>query len=259
MNVRAVVIDDEPAARRGVQLLAATDPDLQLVGEAADARSGLELCRELKPDLVFLDVQMPHGTGFDVVAGLPSEASPAVIFVTAYDEYALKAFEVSAADYLLKPFEDSRFRAAVAKAKGDLRLRRLERGLDARLEQIAQHVQTPAAVPESDRILIKSAGEIFFLKPADVDWIEAEGDYMQVHAGGKTYPVRETMAKLSARLDSRRFIRIHRSTLVNIDRVSRIRPAQGGDYTVVLADGTELKLSRGHHESLATLLGRNST
>lgn len=234
MNVRAVVIDDEPAARRGVQLLAAADPELQLVGEAGDARAGLELCRQTKPDLVFLDVQMPLGTGFDLVAGLAAEATPAVIFVTAYEEHALKAFEVSAADYLLKPFEDARFHSAVAKAKTEIRLRR----------------------PAPDRILIKSAGEIFFLKPAEVDWIEAEGDYMQVHAGGKSYPVRETMAKLSARLDARQFLRIHRSTLVNVDRVARIRPAQGGDYTVVLADDTELKLSRGHHESLAALLGR---
>lgn len=259
-RLRTVIIDDEPAARRGVRLLLARDARVVVVGEASSGTEALVLIRREKPDLVFLDVQMPDGDGFEVLRQLGTEHAPAVVFVTAYDEHALRAFEVNAVDYLLKPYDDARFFAAVARAAETIRRRRTD-GVNERLVQLLDYLQTTGAnrtpgpaEAESERILIKSSGEIFFLKACEIDWIEAEGDYMKFHVGGRAHLMRETMARLEARLDPARFIRIHRSTIVNLDRVRKLSPSFGGDYTVVLHDGTSLKLSRGYHERIDTLL-----
>jgi two-component system LytT family response regulator len=254
-RIRTVIVDDEPAARRGVRLLLERDDAIDIVGEAASGAEAAELILREKPALAFLDVQMPGGDGFDTLAKVGPAAAPVVVFVTAYNEHALRAFEVSAVDYLLKPYDDTRFTAALQRAK-DAVWRRDVAPMDERLHQLLHYLQAGAAPPpaRNDRILVKSSGEIFFLKPDEIDWIEAEGDYMKFHVGGRAHLMRETMARLEARLDPKQFIRIHRSTIVNVDRLRKLSPSFAGEYAVVLHDGTKLKLSRGYHERIATLL-----
>ncbi len=259
-RIRAIIVDDEPAARRGIRLLLERDGGVDVVGEAGTGSEAAELIRREKPDLAFLDVQMPGGDGFEALAEVGPEAAPAVVFVTAYDEHALRAFEVNAVDYLLKPYDDLRFGAALQRAKSEVRRRQADQ-VNARLTQLLDYLQqngraAPAGrdEPAGDRILLKSSGEIFFLKADEIDWIEAEGDYMKFHVGGRAHLMRETMARLEARLDPKRFIRIHRSTIVNIDRLRKLSPSFAGEYAVILHDGTKLKLSRGYHERIAALL-----
>lgn len=257
-RVTAVIADDEPAARRGLRMLLEADGGVQVVGEAASGPEAVDIVTRLKPDLLFLDVQMPGCDGFQVIDRLGLAGTPAVVFVTAYDEHALRAFEVNAIDYLLKPYDDARFAAALQRARSELRLRQTD-NVNARMQQLLDYLQNsstgaPATDSGSDRILIKSSGEIFFLKAEEIDWIEAEGDYMKFHVGGKTHLMRETMARLEERLDPKRFIRIHRSTIVNIDRLRKLSPSFAGEYAVVLHDGTKLRLSRGYHERIAALL-----
>jgi two-component system LytT family response regulator len=254
-RVRTVVVDDEPAARRGLRLLLERDPLIEIVGEAMGGVEAAELIERQCPDLAFLDVQMPGLDGFEVLERVGPEQRPVTVFVTAHDDYALRAFEVNAVDYLLKPFDDARFSSALRRAKEEVRYRQMG-NVDERLSQLLRYLQTARLAPaeNSDRILVKSSGEIFFLKPEEIDWIEAEGDYMKFHVAGKSHLMRETMARLEARLDAKRFIRIHRSTIVNLDRVRKLSPSFSGEYAVVLQDGTKLKLSRGYHERIASLL-----
>jgi two-component system, LytTR family, response regulator len=258
-RIRAIIVDDEPTARRGVRLLLERDHSVDIVGEASTGTEAAELIKREKPDLAFLDVQMPGLDGFEALSKVGAAAAPAVIFVTAYDEHALRAFEVHAVDYLLKPYDDARFSAALQRGKEEVRRRQTD-GVNARLVQLLDYLQqnggSAAQVAEKpgERILIKSSGEIFFLKAEEIDWIEAEGDYMKFHVSGRTHLMRETMARLEARLDPKRFIRIHRSTIVNIDRLRKLSPSFAGEYAVILNDGTKLKLSRGYHERIATLM-----
>lgn len=256
-RIRTIIVDDEPAARRGVRLLLERDTLVEIVGEATTGSEAAELIRRTKPDLAFLDVQMPGGDGFAALQQIGAEAAPAVVFVTAYDEHALRAFEVNAVDYLLKPYDDTRFTAALQRAKEAVRRRQSDR-VNARLVQLLDYLQhaAPAVAtePAGDRILIKSSGEIFFLKAEEIDWIEAEGDYMKFHVNGRTHLMRETMARLEARLDPKQFIRIHRSTIVNIDRLRKLSPSFAGEYAVILHDGTKLRLSRGYQERITALL-----
>jgi two-component system LytT family response regulator len=253
--IRTVIVDDEPSARRGLRLLLDRDPEMRVVGEAASGEEALKLIRQERPDLVLLDVQMPAGDGFEVLKGIERQAMPAVIFVTAYDEYALRAFDVNAVDYLLKPYDDARFSEALRRGKDAVRSRRTV-PIDERITRLVDYLQQGAPPGLSDRILLRSSGEVFFLKPEEIDWIEAEGDYMKFHVAGRTHLMRETMVRLSSRLDARRFVRIHRSTIVNIDRVHKLSPSYAGDYTVHLRDGTKLKLSRGFHDNLAGILNQ---
>src|SRR4051812_10558054 len=258
-RIRTVIVDDEPTARRGVRLLLERDGGVDIVGEASGGAEAAELIAREKPDLAFLDVQMPGCDGFAALARVSPAAAPAVVFVTAYDEHALHAFEINAVDYLLKPYDDARFAAALARAKDAVR-RRNSDSVNARITQLLDYLKDdrgPVSGKDdasTDRILIKSSGEIFFLKPEEIDWIEAEGDYMKFHVAGRTHLMRETMARLETRLDPKRFIRIHRSTIVNIDRLRKLSPSFAGEYAVILHDGTKLKLSRGYHERIATLL-----
>lgn len=253
-RIRTVIVDDEPAARRGLRLLLERDPQVEVVGEAADGAAAAQLIRRLQPDLLFLDVQMPGGDGFETLARVGVAAAPVVVFVTAHDEHAVRAFEVNAIDYLLKPFDDARFEAALQRAKTALRQRQ-PAGADARLEQLLRYWDERAhGAALQDRIVVKTSGEILFLRADEVDWIGADGDYVRFHAGERNYLMRETMAELEARLDPRRFVRIHRSTIVNLDRVHKLSPTFTGEYAVVLRDGTKLKLSRGYHDRLAPLL-----
>ncbi len=259
-RIRTIIVDDEPTARRGIRLLLERDGGVEVVGEASGGAEAVDLILREKPELAFLDVQMPGCDGFEALAKLDAAATPAVIFVTAYDEHALRAFEVNAVDYLLKPYDDARFAAALQRGKDEVRRRQAD-NVNSRLTQLLDYLQQSGEraapsrdEPAGDRILLKSSGEIFFLKADEIDWIEAEGDYMKFHVAGRAHLMRETMARLEARLDPKRFIRIHRSTIVNIDRLRKLSPSFAGEYAVILHDGTKLKLSRGYHERIASLL-----
>ena len=261
-KIRALIADDESAARRGLRLLLERDPEVTVVAEVATGSEAVKRILADKPDLVFLDVQMPEMDGFKVLQAVNGSHVPVIIFVTAFDEHALKAFEVNAVDYLLKPFDDDRFMAALRRAKTEIQHRQTDL-LGAKLNHLLSYLESGREIQPphgrsdtrgADRILLKSGGEIFFLKADEIDWIEAEGDYMKFHTGGRTHLLRETMARLESRLDAKKFIRIHRSTIVNIDRVKKLSPSFAGEYAVILADGTKLKLSRGYHERLQEVL-----
>jgi len=253
-RVRTIIADDEPAARRGLRLLLERDPGVEVVGEAAGGLDAVELIGRVHPDLAFLDVQMPGCDGFEALARVGAEAAPAVVFVTAYDEHALRAFEFSAVDYLLKPFDDARFASALERAKDAVRRRRAD-AEDVRLVRLMDRLQRGGDA--NDRILLKSSGEIIFLKAAEIDWIEADGDYVKFHLGGRSHLMRGTMAALEARLDPVRFVRIHRSTIINTDRLRKMSPSFAGEYEVVLLDGTKLRMSRGYHGRVAAALGNS--
>lgn len=235
-RLRALVVDDEPLARSNVLLLLRDNPDVEIIGEYGTAREGLEAIRQHKPDLVFLDVRMPEYDGFDILEMLGGEAPPSVIFVTAYDEYALKAFEAGALDYLLKPFSNTRFARALDRAR--------------------QRVATRKIPARLDRIGVKSPGGVTFLNAAEIDWIEAADYYASLHVGHKTHLLRRSMNELESDLDPERFCRIHRSTIVNLDRVRELRFGGEGEYEILLADGTRLRLSRRYRKDLQARLDR---
>lgn len=261
--IRALIVDDEPAARAAITTLLADDPEIRIVGECADGRSALEAVEANAPDLLFLDVQLPEMDGFTMLRQLNGVDLPAVVFVTAYDQYALQAFEVHALDYVLKPFDDQRFREAVTRVKRQIRqgkLGALSEQLLALLESGAGH--RTSAPPPSDRqylkrLVIKSGGRVTLLGVKDIDWIEADGDYVKVHVGRAWHLLRETMKHLEAQIDPTRFVRIHRSTIVNIERIKELQPYFRGEYVLILQDGSSLKLSRGYKEHLEQALGRS--
>jgi two-component system LytT family response regulator len=241
VTLRVLIADDEPLARQRLEDLLASEPDLEIVGEASGGAEAVEKIAELRPDLVFLDVQMPGLTGMQVAETVGTEM-PVTVFVTAYDQYALKAFELAAVDYLVKPFDDERFEQTLRRARELVEMRR---------------AAMPAAEPEEflDTIAVESRGEIRAVPVAKIDYITASGPYAELHVGEKTFLVRERMHKLEERLDPRQFFRAHRSSIVRLDRVEAILRGQGGDYGVRLKDGTELSLSRNRREPLEKLLG----
>ena len=257
--IRALVVDDEPAAREAIRALLADDPDIRVVGECADGPTALDAIRGEPPDLLFLDVQMPEMDGFTLLRQLDPAELPVVVFVTAYDQYALRAFDVHALDYLLKPFDDERFRGAVALAKQRVR----EGKLGALSEQLAALLDGIARPPAPrngqylKRLAIKAGGRVTILGVKDIDWIQAEGDYVKIHAGRAWHLLRETMKHLETQFDPARFVRIHRSTIVNVERIKELQPYFRGEYVVILLDGTSLKLSRNYKEHLEAALGRN--
>jgi two-component system, LytTR family, response regulator len=235
-RLRALVVDDEPLARSNVTVLLERHADIELIGECGSGAEALETVRNTKPDLIFLDVQMPECDGFDVLEILGADLPPAVIFVTAYDEYALRAFEAGVLDYLLKPFDDARFTLAVERAK----------------EKLARHDSKRAA--QIDRIAVKSAGQVRFVEIREIDWIEAADYYACLHVGTKTHLLRRSMTDLGRKLDAQIFCRIHRSTIVNLDRVRGIDFDQSGEYAAILGDGTRLRLSRRYRKELQSRL-----
>jgi two-component system LytT family response regulator len=251
-TIRTLIVDDEPLARERVRSLVAGQPGLEVIGEASDGEQAIEAIVHgiggQQPDLVFLDVQMPRRTGFEVIQEIGADRMPAVVFVTAYDQYALRAFEVNAVDYLLKPFDRERFEDAVGRARKQLEA---EDGgaLKTQLMQLVRDLQPPTA-PKQDRLVVKSGGRLFFLRADEIDWIEAAGNYVRVHAGKDAHLLRETMNAIEARLDQKMFLRIHRSRIVNMERVKELHPWFNGDYAVILRDGTKLMLSRGYREKL---------
>lgn len=251
MTIRAVIVDDEPLARERIRSLIGQEPDVEVVGEAGDGTSAVDLVRRAKPDLMFLDVQMPGLDGFGVLQALEGAVPPAVVFVTAYDQYALQAFDVHALDYLLKPFNGRRFKKAMQRARTDL-ARDSGPEVNERLLSLLEGLRSDRRPPE--RIVLKSAGRVSFLKVDEVDWVEAEGNYVRLHVGPNSHLLRETMKNIEGRLDPDRFIRIHRSTIVNTDRIKELHPLFHGEYAVILRDGTRLTASRGPDNKLRRLL-----
>jgi len=250
--IRTLIVDDEQMARASLRVLLGGDPDIELVGECGSGRDAVTAIAAAAPDLVFLDVQMPRMNGFEVLEAV-GEARPfVVVFVTAYDSYAVEAFDVQAVDYVLKPFDDRRFHRALERAKDQIR--------HARLDHLASelvHVVSGAPAERGDpaeRIAIRDGARTVFVALGDIDWIEAADYYVQLHVGARSYLHREPMRDLEARLDPRRFMRIHRSAIVALDRIAELRPSAHGDHCVRLRDGTELKLSRARRSRLRALL-----
>ncbi len=249
-TIRTVIIDDERLARQRIRRMLTNSPDFEVIAEFENSQHGLEYLEDTGADLLFLDVQMPGLDGFALLEALDPARMPIVIFVTAYDEYALRAFEYHAFDYLLKPFDQTRFEKALDRARKQLTSQdsKNEKLLNL-LNEIRQRNQEPA------RFAIKTPGRVFFVRQEDIDWIEAADNYVNLHVGADTHLIRETMNSLEGRLDSRKFLRIHRSTIVNAERIKELRPWFHGEYVVLLKDGTELTLSRTYREKILSLLG----
>jgi two-component system LytT family response regulator len=250
-KIRTVVVDDEPVARERIVGLLNQEKDIEVVGEYSDGTQAVSAIQQQHPDLVFLDVQMPACDGFGVIQQLGPEQVPAVVFVTAYDEYALRAFEVHAIDYLLKPFGRDRFAQTLQHAREHLERRRAG-DLGKRLMALVQDIKPEPQ--KLDRLVVKSGGRVFFLRTQEIDWIEAAGNYVRLHVKGETYLFRETMNAMERRLEKAQFVRIHRSHLVNADRIRELLPGNG-EHVVVLRNGVRLTLSRGYRERLTAQTG----
>jgi two-component system LytT family response regulator len=258
MTMRAIIVDDEELARRGIRTLLKRAGDVEIVSECGNVDEAIRAISATEPELVYLDVQLQGNTGFDIIAALPGTKCPHVIFVTAFDRFAVRAFEIHALDYLLKPVNEGRFNASLARARaavagvGDESM--IRRLWQMTKELRASPGQSASAV--ADRIPVKSQGRVIILNVADIDWVGADGDYVSVHVGSKSWLLRETIAGAEARLALSGFVRTHRSTLVNIYRVRELLPLSKGEFTIVLLDGTELKLSRNYRFALERLLGK---
>ncbi|MGH7565734.1 MAG: LytR/AlgR family response regulator transcription factor [Gemmatimonadota bacterium] len=266
--IRALIVDDEPPARENLRVLLEGEPEVEIVGERASGAGAVEAIKSLQPDLVFLDVQMPGMDGFDVIEAVGAERMPVVVFVTAYDRYALQAFEARALDYLLKPFDDRRFAETLARARERI-WERGESDLARRLVSLIEERggaerripagRRSAAEPPARRLrhlTVRERDRVVVLRVDDVDRFEAAGDYVEVHAGGKVHLLDDTMKSLEARLDPGRFVRIHRSHIVRVERIRELHPFFHGDYVVVLRDGTKVRLARGRRAALERALGR---
>lgn len=247
MTIRTIIVDDVELARERVKILLG-DPEIEVVAECENGREAIEAIRNLEPDLVFLDVQMPKIGGFDVIATVGVERMPAVIFVTAYDEFALRAFETGAIDYLLKPFDEDRLSKAVARAKRQIRREDAPADIEDRLRKLLKDVRTEPQYLK--RIPVKSARGTTLVLVEEIDWIASAGHYLELHAGRETHLIREKLSHIETRLDPELFMRIHRSTIVNLDRIKSLHPLFNGDQIVILKDGRELNLSRTYHERL---------
>ena len=255
MKIRVLLVDDEPLARERVRKLLAKEPDVELLGECADGASAVQMIREHAPDLVFLDVQMPELDGFGVLERLGSFTLPAVVFITAHDQFALKAFEIHAVDYLLKPFDAARFQTTLERVR--VILRGKKRGdLDVRLAALLSEVRPEEKPRALERIAVKSSGRVVFVKVEDIDWIEAADNYVSLHLGTEEHLHRETMATIEGQLPAAKFMRISRSTIVNVDRIKELQPLFHGEYAVLLRNGTRLTLSRSYRDKIDQLISR---
>jgi two-component system LytT family response regulator len=259
MSIRTLIADDEPLALEGLEMALGGIGDVEIVARCSDGQSAVQAIRELRPDLVFLDVRMPGLTGFGVVETVGPAEMPAVIFLTAYDEFAVDAFRVNAIDYLLKPIDNEVLRDSVDRA----RRRIVEADIASRAEQLRELLgsvvsgyEARAAPPADDlsRVVVRSAGRVQLLDPGDIRWVEADGDYVTVHAAGKAHLVRDSMKGMEARLAPHGFQRVHRSSLVNLRCVRELVATDSGDYQIVLDDGTVLRLSRNYRDALYAAL-----
>lgn len=251
--IRTLIIDDESLARERIREMLASDPQIEIIAACANGKEAIEAIQLHSPDLVFLDVEMPGIDGFGVLEALPRDRIPTIIFVTAYDQYAVRAFDVYALDYLLKPFDKERFDKALARAKAQISSERSD-ALSQRILNALEEIKTRPV--HLERLVIKMNGHVFFIKAEEIDWLEAEGNYVRLHAGKESYLLRDTIIALESQLDPRRFIRVHRSAIVNIDRITELQPWFHGEYRIILSEGVQLTLSRTYREKLHELLGR---
>jgi two-component system LytT family response regulator len=252
-KIRTLIVDDEPLARERIVDMLLGDADVEIIGECGDGLAAVAAIEAHNPDLLFLDVQMPELDGFDVLEAI--EQTPMIVFVTAYDQYALRAFEVHALDYLLKPFDRERFDKALQRVKYQIARERagtMNRELAALLADLKSRPKP------LERLVIKASGRVFFLRVDEIDWIEAAANYVRLHAGKDAHLLRETINGLAAKLDPDKFLRIHRSIIVNLERVKELQPWFHGDYVVILQDGTRLTSSRNYRERLRKLLGKSA-
>ena len=250
-RIRAVIADDETLARKFIRRMLKDEPDVEIIGECANGKAAVSMIRSEKPDLIFLDVQMPEKDGFAVLQSIPE--LPEIIFTTAYEQYAIRAFELHALDYLLKPFDQARFRDAIRHAKGRLRSKRdkdVERQINALLQSVEKKPQY------LERLVIKSGGRISFLSTDEINWIEADDKYVLLHTGRINPMVRQTLNAMEAQLDPKKFKRIHRSAIVNVARIKELQPMFNGEHSVLLEDGTKLTLTRSYKDKLFDLLGK---
>ena len=247
MKLRALIVDDEPLAREWVRGAVAEDRDLEVIGESGNGFEAAEAIRRLKPDLVFLDVQMPGLDGFGVLEALSPEEIPAIVFVTAFDQYAVRAFEAQAVDYLMKPFSRERLEEAVRRVRELLKGRSLEDFRES-VAKIIEKIRRDRSYPEW--VLLKADGKNVFVKVKDIDWIESSRNNVRIHVGTTVYLLHETTSAIAQRLDPRKFLRIHRSSIVNIERIKELHPWFNGDYAVILRDGTQLTLSASYRDRL---------
>ena len=251
--VRVLIADDELLARKFIRRMLKQDPEVEIVGECSNGAEAVATIRNEKPDLVFLDVQMPEMNGFAVLDAVKLDHLPEIIFTTAYEAYAVRAFELHALDYLLKPFDQARFKAALRYAKERFHSQENE---EKRL-QIGTLLESIRAQKQYlDRIIIRADGRITFLQTREIDWLEADDKYVHLHSGKGTRMVRQTLSALESQLDPRKFLRVHRSTMVNVDRIKELQPLFNGEHSLVLEDGTRLTLSRKYKDKLFELLGR---
>jgi len=252
-HIRVLIVDDEPVARRGLRNQLKKAGDIEVIGEAGNGRDAIETIIQTRPDLVFLDVQMPLLDGFRVIETLTAEhLPPAIVFVTAFDEHAIRAFEINALDYLLKPVDPKRLQKTLQRAREQIRNTRTD-DRDERLFALLQDLQS-RKTDYIQRFVVKKARSIFFLDANEVEWVSSEGNYVQLHSKGKSHLVRETMDRIECRLNPREFIRIRRSTIVRVDVVKELQPLFNGEYALILKDGTQLQSSRRYRKNLDALL-----
>jgi len=250
-KIRTVIVDDEELARDRIQTLLELQPDVEVVGVCTDGPSAVEMIDRTQPDLVFLDVQMPGMDGFEVVENLERTKMPAVVFVTAHDAHALRAFEIHALDFLLKPFDQTRFEKALERARGQLSKTK-GTVLDSRLVTLLEELHEERKY--SERLIVKSSGRVFFVRTEEIDWVEASGNYVKIHTKSDAHLLRESMKNMEAKLDPKTFVRIHRSAIVNIDHIKELEPWFHGEYIVIMRDGTRLTASRVFSDRLSALI-----
>lgn len=254
MKIRTLIVDDEPLARERLRQLLEAEADVDVVGECGDGREAVAAIEKHQPDLVFLDIQMPELDGFGVLEETSPARMPEIVFVTAFNQHALRAFEVHALDYLLKPFDRERFQVALDRARTHLQHARSGE-LNQKLAALLAEMRPPES-RLTDRLAIKTGGKVVFLKATDIDWVEAADNYVNLHVGAESHLLRETMSSIETRLDPKQFLRISRSSMVNVERIKELQPMFHGDYTVILRNGTKLSLSRNYRDKLEKLMGR---
>ncbi len=250
-TIRTIVSDDEPLAREKLRILLASETGVRIVAECRDGRQTIDALQTYKPDLLLLDIQMPGADGFQVLSAIPADDMPLVVFTTAYDQYAIRAFETHAVDYLLKPFDHERLHKAIERIRSEL-LKTNDREMTQRILDLLAGTRAESRVTK--RLAIKAAGRVVFLDVEEIDWVEAAANYVRLHVGKESHLLRESIGRISERLDPDRFVRVHRSTIVNVRRIKELQPCNSGEYIVVLKDGKELSCSRGYRTELDHLI-----
>lgn len=252
--IRAIIVDDEPLAREKVRLFSQHEPDIEIIDTCSDGNEALSSFQKVHPDLIFLDIQMPEMNGFEFLERISPGPFPGIIFITAYDEYALKAFEFHALDYLLKPYDRERFKRAVEHSRRSLRSAVKNDDSDEQIKALLTSLKQPSSVLE--RLIVKSGGRVIFIRIEEIDWLEAAGNYVKLHTGNESHLVRETMNNLEQQLPPQKFIRVHRSTIVNIEKIKELQPYFNGEYKVILHNNAHVILSRGFKDNFIRVLGK---